>query len=46
MVEKKREAAAKERALQIEMAAEMKALQAEDTMLDKYDAQEEKDVYF
>lgn len=52
VVEKKREAAAKEAALEKKLAEEMKALakdpaiQGDDTMLDEFDAQEQKDVYF
>ena len=51
MVEKKREAAARERELQLELDAANKALEldsalAGDTMLDDYDTQEQGDVYF
>lgn len=53
VVEKKREAAARERALQAELEAETKALEkdpglkaVDDTMLDSFDTQEQGDVYF
>lgn len=53
VVEKKREAAAKERELQMELIAENAALEADatltsvdDTMLDDFDTQEQGDVYF
>lgn len=51
VVEKKREAAARERELQLELDAANKALEldsalAGDTMLDDYDTQEQGDVYF
>lgn len=52
VVEKKREAAAREAALEKKLEEEMKALakdpafQGDDTMLDEFDAQEQKDVYF
>lgn len=51
VVEKKREAAAKERELQLEMDAANKALELDsalvgETMLDEFDTQEQGDVYF
>ena len=51
MVEKKREAAARERELQLEMDAAVKALELDsalvgETMLDEFDTQEQGDVYF
>lgn len=51
VVEKKREAAARERELQLEMDAAHKALEldsalAGETMLDEFDTQEQGDVYF
>ena len=51
VVEKKREAAARERELQLEMDAANKALELDsalvgETMLDEFDTQEQGDVYF
>lgn len=51
VVEKKREAAARERELQLEMDAAVKALELDsalvgETMLDEFDTQEQGDVYF
>lgn len=46
VVEKKREAATRERELLKEEAIAAEVMAADDTLLDNYDAQEQGDVYF